>query len=232
ETSLGTGHRGAAGQAQRYSFLLESVEGGERVGRYTFFGVDPFQVISSRGDRVTIVQGSRRAEESGDIFECLRQVGARYRSVTLPGLPPFTAGAVGFLAYEAVRRLERLPARVEMDVDVDDAAFMYFANLVAFDHVQHRLFLIANVLTEEGRGTLRAKYDGAVRQLAHMESLLRRPLVLPRLRLPSGPSRVRHNMTRGRYESMVERSKEYIRAGDIFQVVVSQRLEAPVRVPP
>jgi anthranilate synthase component 1 len=232
ETASWTSHGGPGSNAHLYSFLLESVEGGERVGRYTFFGVDPFQVISSRGDHVTIARGSRRTEETGDIFECLRRVGARYRSVTLPGLPPFTAGAVGFLAYEAVRKLERLPPHVEMDVDVDDAVFMYFSNLVAFDHVQHRLFLIANVLTEEGAGTLRAKYDAAVRQLAHMESLLRRPLVLPRRCPPRGPWRVRHNMSRRRYESMVERSKEYIRAGDVFQVVISQRLEAPVRVPP
>ncbi|HUI42756.1 MAG TPA: chorismate-binding protein, partial [Terriglobia bacterium] len=232
ETLPGARPRASAGRAHPYSFLLESVEGGERVGRYTFFGIDPFQVISSRGDRINVVRGPHRSEESGDIFECLRQVGARYRSVALPGLPPFSAGAVGFLAYEAVRRLERLPPRVEMDVDVDDAAFMYFSNLVAFDHVQHRLFLIANVLTEEGAGTLRAKYDAAVRQLARMERLLRRPLELSRHRPPRGPWRVQHNMTRQRYESMVERAKEYIRAGDIFQVVVSQRLEAPVRVPP
>ena len=232
ETSAGAGRRVTAGPAHRYSFLLESVEGGERVGRYTFFGVDPFQVISSRGDRVTLVRGSQRTEECGDIFACLRREAARYRSVTLPGLPPFTAGAVGFLAYEAVRRLERLPPRVEMDVDLDDAAFMYYSTLVAFDHVQHRLFLIANVLTEEGRGTLRAKYEAAVRQLARLESRLRRPLVLPRHRAPRGPWRLRHNMTRRRYEAMVERSQEYIRAGDIFQVVISQRLEAPVRVPP
>ena len=223
---------GASDPPHRYSFLLESVEGGERVGRYTFFGVDPFQVISSRGDRVTVVRGSHRTEETGDIFEYLRREAARYRSVTLPGLPPFTAGAVGFLAYEAVRRLERLPARTEMDVDLDDAAFMYFSTLVAFDHVQHRLFLIANVLTEEGQGTLRAKYDAAVRRLARLEALLRQPLALPPHRTPRGPWRVRHNMTRPRYEAMVERAKEYIRAGDIFQVVISQRLEAPVRVPP
>jgi len=232
ETSPVASHRGSGSHAHPYSFLLESVEGGERVGRYTFFGIDPFQVISSRGDRVTISHGARRTVETADIFACLRREGARYHSVTLPGLPPFTAGAVGFLAYEAVRGLERLTPRVEMDVDLDDAAFMYFSNLVAFDHVQHRLFLIANVLTEEGAGTLRAKYDDAVRQIARMESLLRRPLEQPRLRPPRGPFRVRHNMSRRRYESMVERSKEYIRAGDIFQVVISQRLEAPVRVPP
>jgi len=219
-------------QTHSHSFLLESVEGGERVGRYTFFGVDPFQVISCRGERITLARGPQRKEESGNIFDYLRQVGANYHSVTLAGLPPFTAGAIGYLSYETVRRLERLPPRVAPDVDLDDAVFMYFANVLAFDHVQHRLFLIANVLTEEGKGSLRAKYDAAVLQLERLERLLRQPLNLPRSRRPREPLRVRPNMTRQQYEAMVERSKEYIRAGDMFQVVLSQRLEVPVRVPP
>ena len=238
-----------------HSFLLESVEGGERVGRYTFFGVDPFQIVSCRGDRITVRRGEAVAavpdrrgvdqkstprvggwrpplqEETGNVFEFLRHLGARYHSVEIPGLPPFTAGAVGFLSYEAVRMLERLPPRVAADVDLDDAVFMYFSNVLAFDHVQHRLFLISNVLTEEGKGSLRAKYDAACRHLDHLEARLRRPLQLPRVRRPQGPLRVRPNMTRPRYEAMVERSKEYIRAGDIFQVVLSQRMEVPVRVP-
>src|SRR5271157_4383272 len=229
-----------------HSFLLESVEGGERVGRYTFFGVDPFQIVSCRGDRITVQRGEavaavsdrrnvdRRStlqEETGNVFEFLRRLGARYKSVVIPGLPPFTAGAVGYLSYEAVRMLERLPARVPADVDLDDAVFMYFSSVLAFDHVQHRLFLIANVLTEEGTGSLRAKYDAACRHLDHLESRLHRPLRLPRLSRPQGPLHVRPNMPRAHYEAMVERSKEYIRAGDIFQVVLSQRMEVPVRVP-
>ena len=223
-----------SGEAKKHphSFLLESVEGGEHVGRYTFFGVDPFQVISCRGERITLTCASRVTRETGNIFEYLRQVGKKYRPVQLRGLPPFSAGAVGYLSYETVRMLERLPARVEPDVDLDDAVFMYFANLVAFDHVQHRLFLIANVLTEEGPGSLKVKYDAAVRHLDRLERQILRPLRLPRFRRPAGPLRVRHNMTGARYEAMVERAKEYIRAGDIFQVVLSQRLEVPVRVPP
>src|SRR5208283_4402978 len=189
-----------------HSFLLESVEGGERVGRYTFFGVDPFQIVSCRGDRIRV----NGKEETGNVFEFLRRLGARYHSVEIPGLPPFTAGAVGYLSYEAVRMIERLPPRVPADVDLDDAVFMYFANVLAFDHVQHRLFLISNVLTEEGKGSLRAKYDAACRHLDHLESLLRRPLRLPRARRPHGPLRVRSNMKREQYEAMVERSKEYI----------------------
>ena len=214
-----------------HSFLLESVEGGERIGRYTFFGVDPFQIVSCRGDRISLQRGSHREEHTGNIFEFLREIGKRYTSVEIPGLPPFTAGAVGYLSYEAVRMLERLPARVPADVDLDDAVFMYFSNVLAFDHVQHRLYLIANVLTEEGKGSLKSKYDAACRRLDQWESRLNRPLNLPRQRKPQGPLKVRHNMTRARYEAMVERSKEYIRAGDIFQVVLSQRMEVPVRVP-
>jgi anthranilate synthase component 1 len=219
-------------QTRPYSFLLESVEGGEHVGRYTFFGVDPFQVISCRGDRITLSRGAQRVQESGNIFDYLRHIGARYRPVQVPGLPPFSAGAVGYLSYEAVRMLERLPPRFAPDVELEDAVFMYFANLVAFDHVQHRLCLIANVLTEEGTGSLRAKYDAAVRHLGRLEQRLQRPLSLPRFRRPRGPLRVRANLSRRRYEAIVERTKEYIRAGDIFQGVLSQRLEVPVRVPP
>ena len=221
-----------ASASHPYSFLLESVEGGERIGRYTFFGVDPFQVIACRGDRIRLTRGTKRVEESGNIFEFLRQTASRYHPVSVPGLPPFSAGAVGYLSYEAVRMLERLPPRVEPDVELDDAAFMYYSNLAAFDHVQHRLYLIANVLTEDGPGSLRAKYDAAIRQLNLMQRQLERPLRLARFRRPRGPLRIRHNMTRRQYEAIVERTKEYIRAGDIFQGVLSQRLEVPVRVPP
>ncbi len=221
---------GPGSQRHPYNFLLESVEGGERIGRYTFFGVNPFQIVASRGNQILLTRGAQRVEETGNIFEFLRQIGSRYHHLTLPGLPPFSAGAVGYLSYEAVRMLERLPPRVEPDVELEDAAFMYFSSLAAFDHVQHRLYLIANVLTDEGPGSLRAKYDAAVTHLDQQARRLSGPLRLPRFRRPRGPLRVRHNMTAGQYEAMVERTKEYIKAGDIFQGVLSQRLEVPVRV--
>lgn len=214
------------------SFLLESVEGGEHVGRYTFFGADPFEVISSRGQRIFVEREGKRSEESGNVFAYLRHSSQAYHPVRGPGLPPFTGGAVGYLAYEAVRMLERLPPRVEPDVEMDDSLFMYFSDLAAFDHVEHQLYLISNALTEAGAGNLRAKYDGAVRRLDRMERRLRGPLLLPRVVRSRGSVRVRSNMTRREFESMVERGKEYIRAGDVFQVVLSQRLAAPVRVAP
>ncbi len=215
-----------------WSFLLESVEGGEHIGRYTFFGVDPFQIISSRGRRIIVQRGKEQREESGSIFDYLREAAKPFHPIRIPGLPPFSAGAVGYLAYEAVRILEKLPPRVEPDVDVEDALFLYFTDLVAFDHVQHQLYLIANVLTEQGKGGLREKYRDALTRLDRLERALHRPLVLPRRPRPQGPLRFQSNMTRRQYEEIVERGKEYIRAGDVFQVVLSQRLTVPVRVPP
>ncbi|MGH9448248.1 MAG: anthranilate synthase component I family protein, partial [Terriglobia bacterium] len=222
----------ASGKSDPYSFLLESVEGGERVGRYTFFGVRPFQVVSCRGARIAVRRHGKLVEESGNIFEYLGQIAKAYHPAVLPGLPPFSGGAVGYVSYESVRLLEKLPPRVEPDVDLDDALFMYFSDLVAFDHVRHRLFLISNVLTGDGEGSLRSKYQEAVRRLDGLENSLRRPLGLRSSRRPRGALRFRSNMSRERYEAIVERGKEYIRAGDVFQVVLSQRLAVPVRVPP
>lgn len=215
-----------------YSFLLESVEGGERIGRYTFFGVDPFQVVSSRGRAIRLDRGGRRTLEAGSIFDYLRDLSAGYRPVKVPGLPPFSAGAVGYLSHEVVRLIENLPPRVEPDVDLDDALFMYFTELAAFDHVQHRLYLISNVLTSEGKGSLRSKYDAAVRRLDRMERALRRPLSGREFRRKHDASRVSANMSRADFESMVRKAKEYILAGDVFQVVLSQRFTTPLRVPP
>lgn len=216
-----------------FSFLLESVEGGEHVGRYTFFGASPFQTVSCRGTSIRVDRQGALREETGNIFEYLRELSRPYHPVTIPGLPPFSAGAVGYVAYEAVRQLEKLPARVKPDVPAPDAVFIYLTDLAAFDHVQHRLWLIANVLTEEGRGSLRAKYDAACSRLDRMEAALQRPVSRLAMRPPAGgPLRMRSNVTRAQYEAMVDRGKEYIRAGDIFQVVLSQRIQAPVRVPP
>jgi anthranilate synthase component I len=217
--------------ARGHSFLLESVEGGERIGRYTYFGVNPFQIVSCRGRQIRVTKQGRSSEESGNIFDYLRQVARNYQTAAPAGLPPFSAGAVGYLAYEAVRELERLPARVAPDVDLDDAFFMYFRNLAAFDHVAHRLILISNVFTEEGPGSLRAKYQAAFAELDEMRRTLERPLALPRFRRPRGRLPIRGNLSRPRFQGLVQRAKEYIRAGDIFQVVLSLRLAVPLRVP-
>ena len=217
-----------------YSFLLESVEGGERIARYTYFGADPFLRLASRSGQIAIERAGRRTTESGSIFDYLRQTGQRYSAAVSPGLPPFSAGAVGYVAYEAVRQLERLRPRVEPDVELDDAFFMYYRNLVAFDHVAHRMLVISNVFTEEGTGNLENKYRAAVREIERMCGVLEnRRLPVP---LSTGGARgqrapTKANLTRRRFEDMVRSGQEYIRAGDVYQVVLSQRLAVPLRVP-
>ncbi|MCZ6905319.1 MAG: anthranilate synthase component I, partial [Acidobacteria bacterium] len=163
-----------------------------------------------------------------------RDLARPYRSVSVPGLPPFSAGAVGYLSYETVRQLEKLPDNAREDLNLDDAQLMYFTDLLAVDHARRRIMIIANVLTEEGSGSLGQKYKAAVRRVEQMERGLKRPARAerPRRARRSGRLPVRSNLTRSQFMQKVEKAKEYIRAGDIFQVVVSQRLRFPLRVPP
>ena len=222
-------------RAHPYSFLLESVEGGERVARYTYFGTDPFQTVACRGCAITLDRGGRRTHDSGNIFEYLRMTGSRYQTAAPAGVPPFSAGAVGYVAYEAVRQLENLPPRVAPDIELDDAFFMYYRNLVAFDHVAHRMLIISNVFTEEGTGSIESKYLAAVHEIERMRWTLEGSRVPPRARRTGPgqvPLRVTAGLSRRRYEEIVRQAHEYILAGDIFQVVLSLRLAAPLRVPP
>jgi anthranilate synthase component I len=216
-----------------YSFLLESVEGGERVARYTYFGSAPFQTISCRDRAIMLNCGGRGTVETGNIFDYLRETGRRYQTAAPAGVPPFSGGAVGYVAYEAVRQLENLPPRVEPDLDLDDAFFMYYRNLVAFDHVAHRMLIISNVFTNEGAGSLESKYQRALSEIECMRRTLESPrLPLPARRAPGrAPLQVTASLTRRKFEANVRRAKQYILAGDIFQVVLSLRLAAPLHVP-
>ena len=214
----------------RYSFLLESVEGGEKIARYTFASAHPIEVFRySKGECVLESNGRMRWKEA-DLIEFLRHRVGRYRPVRVPGLPPLVAGAIGYFAYDMVRLVERLPAGARDDLGLDDAVLMFYLGLVAFDHVQHRIWIVRNVFTE-GQGSLRAKYNAAVREIATTRRMLERPVnekvLLPRRRTRrAGALRVNSNFQRRRYLDAVRQAKRYIRAGDIFQVVISQRFAA------
>ena len=128
-------------------FLLESVEGGEQVGRYTFIGLAPFKRIVARGRAVTITEGRKVVHVDDDVFAVLRGALSGHKPARLPGLPPFTAGAVGFLAYDAVRQIERLPALAKDELGIPDARLLFFDEVLAFDHVRKEIWLVvtANV---------------------------------------------------------------------------------------
>ena len=128
---------------QKYAFLLESVEGGEKIGRYTFVGAQPRMVLTARGQDLTIRRGSTEERRTGNVNDVLRETLRQYRPATVPGLPPFTSGGVGYFAYDMVRQFERLPETAKADVDLPDCIFTFYDRLLAFDHLKHQLHIIA-----------------------------------------------------------------------------------------
>jgi anthranilate synthase component 1 len=126
----------AIAEDEPHAFLLESIERGEQIGRYTFLGARPYMRVWSHGEEITIERGKRRERQTGDIFATLKQLLRAHHSPTISGLPPFTAGAVGYFAYDAVRRLEKIGERAKDDVSVPDCVLMFFDRLLAFDHLR------------------------------------------------------------------------------------------------
>ena len=133
------------------AFLLESVEGGEQVGRYTFIGIEPYKRMMARGRQITVVEGTKRRTYEGDIFAELKPALGGHKPAKLPGLPPFTAGAVGFFSYDVVRVIEGLPAMAEDELHVPDARLMFFDEVLAFDHVKKEIHLMVDGGPDAGR---------------------------------------------------------------------------------
>src|SRR5215471_4886037 len=139
------------------AILLESVEGGEKIGRYTFLGAHPYMVLRSGPKGVEIERGKKIERRAGSVFQVLRELLGEHKPAHMAGLPPFIAGAVGFFAYDTVRLLEPIPAVAKSDLKVPDAAFMFFDRLLAFDHVRHQIHIMA--AADVRRGPLRQAYD-------------------------------------------------------------------------
>ncbi len=209
-----------------FTFLFESVEGGERAARYSFLGIRPSIIFRSRDQQATIedrVTGTTQTID-GDPRQTLRDLMSKYEGVRLEGLPRFTGGAVGFLGYDGIRLAEEIPDTCRDDLGVDDMVFALFETVLAFDNLRHTVLLIANVRVEQGDST-QAAYQQAAEQIEQIEGYLAQPTPTPRL--PGGRKMgpIHSNVSREDYTKAVERCLEYIRAGDIFQVVFSQRFQ-------
>ncbi|HEY1501456.1 MAG TPA: anthranilate synthase component I [Acidobacteriaceae bacterium] len=216
--------------AEPECFLLESVEGGERLGRYTYIGVRPSRRIVSHGDQIEVTVHGRTSTVTGDVFALLREALEGHKPARIAGLPPFTAGAVGFLSYDIVRQIERLPEDTTDDLGLPDACLMFFDEVLAFDHVKKEILLI--VTADLRRHKPQAAYADAVRRLDLLEKHLARPLPKLSAKRPSGKLRLSSQTKKAAFLRAVERAKEYIAAGDIFQVVLSQRLDLEPGVDP
>jgi anthranilate synthase component 1 len=213
------------------SFLLESVEKGEQLGRYSFIGVHPPMTIVAHGEDLTIggAGGAVLARRQGDPLATAQEMMAGRIPVELPGLPRLTGGVVGYFGYDLVRFMERLPSTAQGKLDVPDMALLFTDNLIVFDHVRHRLIVIANMRTE---GDLLANYADAVARIDQIIADLRQPLTPP---LPidcRSDATWQSNLSQPEFEENIVQAKEYIAAGDIFQVVLSQRLTRPTDAEP
>ncbi len=222
---------------ERSAFLLESVEGGEKVGRYTFLGVRPYMTLSAVGDQITIERNGKTTRHQGSLFAAVRELLREHRPASIPGLPPFTAGAVGFFSYDVVRRLEKLPNRAKDELATPDCALMFFDRLLAFDHVRHQIHIIA--AADVARESPRKAYDRALADIDAIEKQLAKGLREAARSMArrnhagvAGKLKVHSSTSKRAYMNAVNRAKEYITAGDVFQVVLSQRLDFEPGVEP
>jgi anthranilate synthase component 1 len=233
--------------AGRCACLAESVVGGEKVGRYSFLATHPFLEIEAYGNRVTVSSHSAtsasgapiletRQFESADPLAELRDRVTKVRAATLPELPPFSSGAVGYAGYDVVRYVENLPRPPEDDRHLPDLAFAFYDQMVVFDHVDKTIVVVAMARVDEPGKGLKAAYDDACRRVDDLVTQLAdnpcdlRPIdIATNNQLTIEPT---SNFTQADFEAAVGKCVEYIRAGDIFQVVISQRLQLPIHSHP
>lgn len=216
------------------AFLLESIERGEQIGRYTFLGVRPYMELEARGETIAIRHGRRVEIRHGNLLQTVKELLSQHHSVSFAGLPPFTAGAVGYFAYDSVRHLEKIGQHAKDDLGLPDCVLMFYDRVLIFDHLLHQIHIVASA--DVSREHPRRAYDRALRDIAGLERKLAlgtRPAHWHKVtgrRL--GRLKVHATTSRKRFVEAVERCKEYITAGDIFQVVISQRLDFTPEVDP
>jgi len=224
----------AISRGEQDAFLLESVERGEQIGRYTFLGARPYMQLQARGGEITLERGRKREKRLGNIFQIAKELLQQHKPAHIPGLPPFLSGAVGFCSYDIVRQLEKIGDDTRDDLQFPDCTLMFFDRLLAFDHLRHQINIIAaaDVTAESPRQA----YDRALADIAALERKLfigLRPAQWQRKNgHRRGKLRVHTNTPQKNYENSVRSAKEYIAAGDIFQVVLSQRLDFTPGVAP
>ncbi len=211
-----------------YAFLLESVEGGEQWGRYSFLGSNPSLVLRAAGGQVEVLRGERREvlAGAGDPLAALQRVLEAYQVVDVPGLPRFTGGMVGYLGYDIVRHIERLPSLATDDLELPEALFLLTDTLLIFDNVSHRITVVSNAYVHDrSPGGIEQAYRESQQKIEAIIAALRRPVGASLGRGAHGrPLAFESTFSQDGFCRIVERAKEYIQAGDVIQVVLSQRL--------
>jgi anthranilate synthase component 1 len=227
-----------------YSFLLESVEGGEKWARYSFLGTDPLMVLTAKDGRIILRRSGNRVVErlpDGNPLEALRGLLRQFQPVSVPGLPRFQGGAVGYLAYDMVRHMERLPATTHDDLGLADAVFMFTDTLLVFDNLRHRLLVMANAhIQAQDDRSIDVAYDQAALRIGMTLAKLQRPsrppapfnLMAPGPLVALGEEGFSSTMDEAAFTEGVRRAKEYIAAGDAYQIVLARRMDTPLPADP
>ncbi|MBI5179882.1 MAG: anthranilate synthase component I [Nitrospirae bacterium] len=216
----------------KYSYLLESVEGGEKWGRYSFLGTSPFLIIRAKDKRIEIIKNGKKSSFDSDEnpLLLLKRLLKEYKPVSIEGLPPFFGGAVGYLAYDMIRHFEDISLKKRASLELPDIIFMFTDTLLIFDNIRQRIKVVSNALVKEkgvkkAYNDAKAKIDGIIDRLKRRTTDKGQRSIKKDIRLSS-------NYTKKGFEKAVEKSKEYIKAGDIFQVVLSQRFSTGLKSEP
>lgn len=215
------------------SFLLESVEGGERWARYSFIGRRPFMIFKSSGDSITITENGRQTEKRGDPFEELKRLLGEYKGIRFKGMPRFSGGAVGYIGYDMVRQIEHLPDAPQDDIGLPESYLGFYDEIITYDHLKQRVIITVNV---RSGGELNKVYDSYRRaeerikkSCEELKSSFERETAET---ANIGELKMESTFTREGYMAAVEKAKKYIVDGDIFQVVISQRFSADTDTDP
>ncbi len=216
----------------KYSYLLESVEGGEKWGRYSFLGTSPFLVIRAKDRRIEIIRNGKKSlfDTDENPLLLLKKLIREYKPVAIDGLPPFFGGAVGYLAYDMIRHFEDIPLKKRNSLELPDLVFLFTDTLLIFDNIRQRIKVVSNALIKE-KGTKKAYNDAKAKIDGIIERLKRRAVDKGQRNIKKD-IRLSSNYTKKGFEKAVEKSKEYIKAGDIFQVVLSQRFNTGLKSEP
>ena len=218
-----------------YSFLLESIEGGEKWARYCFLGCDPSVVVITKGRTLTLIENGKREQrqiESGSPLSAVKEILARYQPVHSAGLPRFSGGAVGFVSYDMVRFFEDLPEQTVDDLDVPDSQFIITDTMLVFDNVSQTIKIVSNAFVEGD--DLDAVYKNTIQKISALEEKLKAPLARGSVidEEVEEPLSFESNIEEGNFKQAVKRIKEYILEGDAIQVVLSQRLKFAINCNP
>ncbi len=211
------------------SFLLESVKGKQKIGRYSFLGAQPFLTLKSKDNVIEVIQDGESKKFSGNPLEHLRQLLRKFKQPRLPDYPPFLGGAVGYLSYDMGHFFEDLPCTTEDDIGMPDCYFLLIDSVIAFDHLKQKIFLISSGLPETDPVLAEARAKENIKQLEY--ALEPKPHKSELIHLYP-KKQIRSNFSKSQFEKIVLRAKEYILAGDIFQVNLSQRLSSPIEGDP